>query len=185
MADTVQDVATHLVDEVSSAARGQADAYLGDQALPLGGFMGAMAVYASVVAAGAVAVRRKGLPDRIGWSDVALLSVATHKLSRRVAKDSVTSPLRVPFTRFVGTGGPAELQEEVRGSGARKAIGELLSCPFCLGQWVATGLAFGFVLAPRATRLVATVFTAAAASDILQFVYVAAEKRAEDSPITM
>jgi hypothetical protein len=28
-------------------------------------------------------------------------------------------------------------------------MGELLTCPFCLGQWVATGLIFGLVLAPR------------------------------------
>ena len=38
--------------------------------------------------------------------------MATHKLSRIIAKDPVTSPLRAPFTTFEGTSGPAELAEE-------------------------------------------------------------------------
>lgn len=179
MTETVRDTATHLIDGVASSAHQEADAYRGGEELPLGGFVGALGVYALVVGAGAAAVRHKGLPDRISWSDVALVSVATHKLSRRVAKDSVTSPMRAPFARFKGTGGPAELQEEARGAGARKAIGELLTCPFCLGQWVATGFAFGLVLAPRATRLVATIFTTSAAADLLQLAYASAEKAAE------
>lgn len=179
MADTVRETTTHLADSVASTAREQADAYRGDEALPLGGFLAALGVYGGAVGIGALVVRRRGLPERIAWSDIALLSVATHKLSRRVAKDSVTSPLRAPFARFKGVGGPAELQEEVRGAGVRRAVGELLTCPFCLGQWIATALGFGLVLAPRATRLVGTVFTASAAADMLQFAYAAAEKRAE------
>jgi hypothetical protein len=103
--------------------------------------------------------------------DVALLSVATHKIARTLAKDPITSPLRAPFTTFQGTSGEAELAEEVRGTGVRHALGELLTCPFCLGQWTATGLVFGLVLAPRATRLFATLFTSLTAADLLQFAY--------------
>jgi hypothetical protein len=66
----------------------------------------------------------------------------------------------------------------VRGSGPRKALGELLTCPFCVGQWVATSFVLGLVLAPRATRLVASTFTAVAAADFLQLAYTAAEDRA-------
>lgn len=109
-----------------------------------------MGAYGGVVGALSAAVRLSGrrLPDRISPSDLALLSVATHKISRLIAKDPVTSPLRAPFTRFAGTSGEAELAEEVRGQGPRKAVGELVTCPFCLGQWVATAFAFGLVLAP-------------------------------------
>ena len=82
-----------------------------------------------------------------------------------------TSPLRAPFTRFAGTSGEAELAEEVRGSGPRKAIGELVTCPFCLGLWVTTAIAFGLVLAPRPTRLVASILTALTGADFLQFAY--------------
>ncbi len=50
-------------------------------------------------------------------------------------------------------------------------MGELLTCPFGLGQWVATGLIFGLVLAPRTTRLVAALFTSLTVADLLQFGY--------------
>jgi Protein of unknown function (DUF1360) len=66
--------------------------------------------------------------------------------------------------------------EEVRGEGLVHAAGELISCPFCLGVWVATGFAAGLVFAPRLTRLVAATFTAVAASDLLQFGYAAARE---------
>ena len=81
-----------------------------------------------------------------------LISIATHKLSRLLAKDSVTSPLRAPFTRYAEPGGAAEVNEEVRdqGSSIRHSIGELVTCPFCLAVWVATGLTGGLVLAPAA-----------------------------------
>lgn len=148
-------------------------AYTGGEERPLGSFAAVMASYGVVVAglSALVAARGRGLPERVGAADLALISVATHKVSRLIAKDPVTSPLRAPFTRFAGTSGEAELAEEVRGTGARKAVGELVTCPFCLAQWVATGFAFGLVLAPRATRLTATVFTVVAAADVLQFAY--------------
>lgn len=94
----------------------------------------------------------KRLPERLGWADLALLTVGTHEASRLLAEDPVTSPLRAAFTRFAGTSGESELSEEVRGSGPRKAMGELDTCPFCLGQWAATLFAFGLVLVPRPTR---------------------------------
>jgi hypothetical protein len=52
----------------------------------------------------------------------------------------------------------------------------LVTCPFCLGQWVATGFVGGFLFAPRVTRVVAATFTAAAVSDVLQVGYGAATK---------
>ena len=105
-----------------------------------------------------------------------LVTVATHKLSRMLAKDSVLAVVRTPFTRFQEAAGAGEVHEEVRGHGPRHAVGELVSCPFCLAQWVATGLAFGLVLAPRATRLAAGIFCAVAGSDALQFAYAALER---------
>lgn len=62
--------------------------------------------------------------------DVILLAAGTHKLSRTISKDSVTAPLRAPFTRYVDRGGPAEVMEEVRATGGlRHSVGELLTCP--------------------------------------------------------
>ncbi len=141
---------------------------------PLGGDLGAMGVYLGLVSAGAAAVRASGreLPDRIPPGDAVLLTIATFRLARRIAKDPVTAPLRAPFTSFQGPSGHAEVAEEVREHGGLKhAVGELLTCPFCLAQWVATGLVFGYVTAPRAARLAAFTMTLVAGSDVLQFVY--------------
>ena len=40
------------------------------------------------------------------------MTVATHKLARLVTKESITSALRAPFTRYQGVSGPAELAED-------------------------------------------------------------------------
>ena len=154
--------------------------YAPDDDRPLGGYTALMSLYGLSVAAGAVALRRRGrpLPD-VHIGDIALIGLATHKLSRRMSKDSVTSPLRAPFTRYEGVAGPAELKEGVRGRGVRKAVGEMVSCPFCLSQWLATGFVFGLVAAPRATRWAASVFASLALADFLQFAYAWAEQRAE------
>jgi hypothetical protein len=159
-------------------AQQQTAAYAQGEERPLGAYLLLMVAYgASVLGlSGLVRADGRGLPERIGVADLALIGVATHKCSRLLAKDPVTSPLRAPFTTFKGTSGPAELQEEPRGTGLRKAVGELIVCPFCVGQWVATGFAFGLVLRPRATRLVASVFAALTVADFLQFAYAAAEK---------
>jgi hypothetical protein len=150
---------------------------------PLDGYvvtMGAFGVLAGTLAA-AAKVTGQPVPERPSTADVVLISIATHKLSRLLAKDAITSPLRAPFTRFAEPGGSGEINEEVRdqGSSLRHSIGELVSCPFCLAVWVATGLTGGLVFAPRLTRLAATVFTATAASDFLQMAYSLAKEAAE------
>ena len=156
------------------------DEYAPDSDRPLGGYAALMGLYGLAVTAGAVALRRRKLPlPDVRPVDIVLAGVATHKLARRVTKDSVTSPLRAPFTRYEGVAGPAELKEEVRGSGLRKAVGELISCPFCISQWVSTGFVFGLLTAPRATRWTASVFSSLALADFLQFAYAWAEQRAE------
>ncbi len=153
---------------------------------PLDGYvttMGAFGVLAAGVA-GAARLTGRPVPERPALGDVVLISIATHKLSRLIAKDAITSPLRAPFTRYSEPAGSGELNEEVRdeGSALRHSIGELVSCPFCLAVWVATGLTSGLIFAPRFTRLAATVFTATAASDFLQMAYSLAKEAAEGSP---
>jgi hypothetical protein len=146
-------------------------AYSHGEERPLAGYARVMGVYAAGTAAlGAlVAARRRPLPERPSTGDLALAAVATAKLSRLLTRDSVTSPLRAPFTRYESAGGPAEVNEEVRGHGARHAIGELVTCPFCVAQWIATGFGFGFLLAPKLTRQVAATFAVLEAADFLQF----------------
>jgi hypothetical protein len=125
--------------------------------------------------------RHQKLPKSIAVTDILLLGTATYKLSRVISKDSVTSFIRAPFTVYRGPAGSSEVKEDVRGTGVRKAIGELLTCPFCLGMWVAAVLSYGLVLQTRITRLVAAIFTIATLADALQYGFEALRKSAEES----
>jgi hypothetical protein len=140
---------------------------------PLGGYLAAMAGFAVYTAAWGTAVRLRGrpLPDRPDTWDVVLTSVATFRLSRLLSKAAVTSPLRAPFTRYVGPQGPAELHEEARSEDGRHTVGELATCPFCMSVWVASTLTAGRLLWPRATRTAMGTLTALAGADTLQLAY--------------
>jgi hypothetical protein len=170
----IPDEVQRLRAPVRRWARAQKREYTQGAERPLGGDLGAMGVYTALVAAGAAAVKASGreLPARIPLGDAVLLTVATFRLARRLAKDPVTSPIRAPFTEFQGSSGHAEVAEAVREHGGVKhAVGELLTCPFCLAQWVGTAFVFGYATAPRATRLAALTMTTVAGSDVLQFFY--------------
>jgi len=139
-----------------------------------------MAGYGGLMSATvALLAKNDKLPDGIRLSDGLLLAVATHKLSRTLAKDAVASPLRAPFTRFKEAAGPGEVNEDVRGEGVQKAAGELISCPFCLDQWVASAFLVGLAVAPRYTRFAASTFAVRAGADFLHFAYAATEHAAE------
>jgi Protein of unknown function (DUF1360) len=144
---------------------------------PLAAYAGLTAAFGAALGGALVALRRE-LPERISAGDLALAGIATHKVSRLLAKDKDTSSIRAPFTRYQEPAGHGELEEAPRGSGARHAIGELLVCPYCLSQWIAAGFVVGLVAAPRPTRVVAGIYAAETLSDFLQLAYRAAEDRA-------
>lgn len=116
----------------------------------------------------ALALGYKRLPERFSAGDLVLLSVATHKLSRLLARDRVTRPLRAPFTEVEDASSSRDMKERPRGRGLKRAIGELLSCPFCLDQWVAGAFVGGLIFAPRPARTTASMFAVVAGSDYLQ-----------------
>ena len=126
---------------------------------------------ASVAVLTGAAIEQKRLPRRFSLLDLALLGIATHKLSRIVAKDRITSILRAPFVSFIRSAGGGEVEEEPRGRGIQRGIGQLISCPYCMAPWCATALAFGLVFAPRATRFFAGILASVAMSDFLQRAY--------------
>jgi hypothetical protein len=131
-----------------------------------------IAVYG--VAAGGLALalrKRAGGMRRLDVKDLVLYGLATEHLSRLITKDSVTAVLRAPFTEFKEPAGEGEVNEEVVGHGTRHAVGELLTCPFCIAQWVATALVAGRIAAPDLTRAVVAVSATARLSDYLQLLY--------------
>jgi hypothetical protein len=126
----------------------------------------------------AVRASGKSIPERMDAKDIALLGMATHKLSLLGSQDAITSPLRAPFTELNEKESPKKVDEKPRGGGIRRSVGELITCQFCLGVWVASFFTYGFVLLPRVSRLVAAVFAAVTVSDFLHQIYKALMKRA-------
>lgn len=147
--------------------------YAAGEDRPLAGYGVVEAAYVAVIVVIGLLARRTGRPvPELRLRDVALVGVATHRIARTLTKDAITSPLRMPFTRYEGPGGPAELHEKVVvGHPVGHAVGELVTCPFCMGHWVATGFAAGMIFAPRVTRLTAATFASVALADFLQFAY--------------
>jgi hypothetical protein len=149
------------------------------QERPLGGYAVLMGLFAVLGGAFSAWFRASGrkLPERIEAGDLALITVATHKASRLMAKDRVTSTVRAPFTRYEDDAGPGEVSEAARGRGLRRAVGELIVCPYCIGMWISGMFAAGLLVAPRFTRWFAAIFVAVFGADLLQIAY----KKAEDT----
>jgi Protein of unknown function (DUF1360) len=163
-----------VADERSDEqARRLVEGYDENGEVNLRGYSGSLVAFATSALAVALATRSASRPTgSITLRDIAIGGIATHKLSRLLAKGAVTSPLRAPFTEFEEAAGASEHSERARGEhGVRHALGELLTCPFCLGQWTAAAYVAGLVLAPPPTRRWAAVFAIAGLSDGLQHLY--------------
>src|SRR5207244_13296590 len=79
-----------------------------------------------------LARNRPKLPERLPTSDILRIALATHKMSRLIAKDEVTEFIRAPFTEDPeGT--------EPKRRGLPHAVGTMITCPYCVGLWVASG----------------------------------------------
>jgi hypothetical protein len=140
--------------------------------IPIRGYATMLGAFLGAFAGLVVLARRRGvLPRRISLADTLLLGVATHKLTRIVTREQVTIPLRVPFTRYRGRDGAGEVNEEPRGEEIQRAVGSMVTCQYCAGPWVATGLTAGLLFAPRVTRLASGLFAMVAVSDFLHQAY--------------
>jgi hypothetical protein len=139
---------------------------------PIEGYALLLSAY-GVAAGGIVLLARRQrvsltLPSPI---DFALSALAVQHFSRVLTKDSITSVLRSPLVAFEESTGDGEVSEKVVGTGAGHALGELITCPFCIAQWTATALIAGRLFAPRLTDGVIIVGSLARTSDYLQLAY--------------
>ena len=110
--------------------------------------------------------------------DLVVLSAATFKGARTLARDEVTSFLRDPFVR--GHAHTGENEEPVQSGDWEQAIGELVTCSRCAGTWVAAGFATTQILAPRFGRLLTWSFAAAGINDFLQAGFNALRHKADE-----
>jgi hypothetical protein len=126
---------------------------------PLGAYAGFAAVFGGALAAFVTAAGKR-LPETPRVTDTLLIGLATHKLARLVAKDEVTSFLRAPVT-------VDEEASDPKPRGLERAAGELLTCPYCLGLWIAAGFSAANVVWPSRTRFVVSIFAAHGCADLL------------------
>ena len=151
-----------------------------DEDKPLAGYGALSTAWVAAFAGAVLALRASGrqLPDRYTPGDVVIAGIASHKISRLISRDKVTSFLRAPFMRYRGSVGKGEVREDPRGEGLQRAIGELLNCPYCLDHWVASAYGISLVAAPRVTRLVGFIATAETIADYMQLGYRTVHDRA-------
>lgn len=146
--------------------------YQGGEDMPLVSFAVLAAIYAGALTGFLWRAREEGrLPRNIRWDDILLLGVASHKLSRIVTRAKVTAFLRAPFTRFRETSGQGTVSEEARGEGLQKAIGQLLTCPYCAGAWTSAALTVGLVFNPPVTRWICGLLSVDVVTDLVHMAY--------------
>jgi hypothetical protein len=125
----------------------------------------ALAATFGTVLAGFLVIARRRLPERVSLTDTVRIGLASYKIGRLVAKDPVTTFVRAPVTEDPDA-------TEPKREGPARALGELVTCPYCVGLWVASGFAYSLVLFPRQTRLVASIFGGQAVADFLNAAFV-------------
>lgn len=126
----------------------------------IGLFLGLFGAFAS-------RARNKDRPLDVRPLDVTLLGLSTYRAGRLAAYDRVTEPLRDPFTATKPDEYGAGENVVAEGVGARKALGELVSCPTCVGTWVAAALVYGLQVAPGPTRVLLAILGATGLAELL------------------
>ncbi|WP_134704958.1 DUF1360 domain-containing protein [Ammoniphilus sp. YIM 78166] len=79
----------------------------------------------------------------ITWLHLAILILASFRLTHLVVYDEITSFLRAPFmseSYEMDDNGEMIRKVEIKGSGLRYWIGSLLSCHWCVGIWSSLAL---------------------------------------------
>ncbi len=133
-------------------------------------YLSLIAVFVGLFVAFLKRERDRGETPAIGALDLATLGLATYRTGRVIAFDQVTAPLRAPFTEERDGG------VEPKGSGPRRVLGELLSCPTCIGTWIAAGSFFGLYVAPRPTRAFLGFMAAGGIAELLDYATEALDK---------
>ena len=110
--------------------------------------------------------------------DFVLLSAATFKAARTLARDRVASFVREPFVE--GTALSGEDERPVQTGGMQQAIGELVTCTRCVGTWAAAGLASTQIIAPRFGRLLTWSLGVAGINDFLQAGFTALSNKSNE-----
>jgi len=119
-------------------------------------------VWLGMVSALLAATAREGKSAPPG-AELPVFGLATFTLTKALSKEKVGAWAREPLVEPGEDG-----SRRPRGRGLRYVLGELVTCPRCLGTWSSLGLVGLRVARPREGRIVAAILASAAINDILQ-----------------
>ena len=111
----------------------------------------------------------------VSWLDLFLLGMASFRMTRLIVYDVITEFLRQPFHETVVEtleDGSTETYIEIKGTGLRYWVGELLSCHWCTGIWSAAFLYLGYRLYPLLAMPVITILAIAGMASLIQHVLI-------------
>jgi hypothetical protein len=140
------------------------------QPRPLGYYALLIGLYNALYGLFLLIYRRKDRSlQEIGGLDLAMLGMATLRISKVISEDEITAVLRKPLIEVDAQG------RRPRGHGLRWALGKLVLCPTCTGTWVAALLTYALHLFPWATRPLLAIMSASGAEQfadaLLSLVY--------------
>jgi hypothetical protein len=118
---------------------------------------------------------RDRLPERLRTTDLALLALSSYKLSRVITKEDVTAFVRAPVTEDSAA-------QQPKRRGMSRVLGELVTCPYCIGLWITGGLSCAQVLYPRETRFFTSIFGTYAVTDFLHAGFTRLKEGAPSTP---
>lgn len=138
--------------------------------LPYGYYALLICVYNALFGAFLLLYRRKqNALEQITPLDLAMLGLATLRVSKTISEDEITAVVRRPLVAQVGE------EKRPRGGGLRWALGKLVLCPTCTGTWVAAFMGYSLHLFPRQTRPLLAIMSASGleqfADALLSLVY--------------
>lgn len=87
----------------------------------------------------------------MNWLHFLILVLSSYRLTHLIVFDSITAFLRKPFleeTYEENEAGNLVREVQIKGSGIRYWIGQMISCYWCTGVWSAAGIVLLYWLVP-------------------------------------
>lgn len=109
------------------------------------------------------------------WLDFCLLVFASFRLTRLIVYDTITEFIRAPFHETVVEtleDGSTETYIEIKGTGIKYWIGELLSCHWCTGIWCTAAIYAAYEFYPDLSMPFITILAVAGLASIIQHLIV-------------
>ncbi|MFC5463981.1 DUF1360 domain-containing protein [Lederbergia graminis] len=107
----------------------------------------------------------------ISWLQLVLIVLAVFRITRLIVYDQITAFIRAPFMEEYEEemeGGETEVYLIPRSKGIRGWIGELLSCYWCTGVWVAIAVFILWKFNPNIAEPVILIFAFAGGAAIIE-----------------